>query len=54
VNYAKSGSKHEDKITAIKVLEIDSIKGITKEQKKDFTREEFGEWFRKLNSECKS
>jgi len=53
VNYAKSGTTHEDKITAIKVLEIDSIQGITKEQKKDFTRAEFGEWFRKLNSECK-
>jgi hypothetical protein len=53
VNYAKRGTKHEDKITAIKVLEIDSINGITREQKKEFTRAEFGEWFRKLNSECK-
>jgi len=52
-NYAKLGTKHEDKITVIKVLEIDISKGITKEQKKDFTRTEFGEWFRKLNAECK-
>ncbi len=53
VNYAKSGTKHENKVTAIKVLEIDSAKGITSEQKKDFTRSEFADWFRKLNSECK-
>jgi hypothetical protein len=53
VNYAKLGTAHADKITAIKVLEIDPIKGITREQKKDFTRSDFGEWFRKLNSECK-
>jgi hypothetical protein len=53
VNYAKHGSKHENKVTAIKVLEIDSVKGITSEQKKDFTRAEFAEWFRILNSECK-
>jgi hypothetical protein len=52
-NYAKLGTKHEDKITVIKVLDIDHSKGITKEQKIDFTREEFGEWFRKLNSECR-
>lgn len=36
VNYAKLGTKHENKITAIKVLEIDPAKGITSEQKKDF------------------
>ena len=53
VNYAKLGSKHDNKITVIKVLEIDSSKGITKEQKKDFARDEFGLWFRKLNSECR-
>ena len=53
VNYAKLGTKHENKITAIKVLEINTIQGIKKKKKKDFTRVEFGDWFRKLNSECK-
>ena len=53
INYAKYGTKHENKVMAIKVLEIDHTKGITIEQKKDFTRAEFAEWFRKLNSECK-
>lgn len=53
VNYAKLGTPHANKITAIKVLEIDNELGITKEQKKDFSREEFGVWFRKLNAECK-
>jgi hypothetical protein len=53
VNYAKANTKHENKITAIKVLDIDYAKGIIKEQKKNFSRDEFGEWFRKLNSECK-
>ena len=53
VNYAKFETKHENKVTAIKVLEIDPTRGITNEQKKDFTRADFAEWFRKLNSECK-
>jgi hypothetical protein len=53
VNYAKLGTKHDNKITVIKVLAIDSSKGIVKEQKKDFARDEFGLWFRTLNSECK-
>lgn len=53
VNYAKLGTKHQDKVTAIKVLELDPLKGIVKEQKRDFSRLEFGEWFRKLNLECK-
>lgn len=52
VNYAKSNTAHANKVTAIKVLEIDSDKGITKEIKKDFTREEFAVWFRQLNKEC--
>lgn len=53
VNYAKQGTKHQDKVTAIKVLDLDPLTGITKEQRRDFTRLEFGEWFRRLNSECK-
>jgi hypothetical protein len=53
VNYAKLGTLHENKVTVIKVIEIDHTKGITREQKKDFTRTEFAGWFRKLNSECR-
>lgn len=53
VNYAKLGTKYSDLITVIKVLDIDLKKGIIKEQKQDFSRDEFGKWFRKLNSECK-
>ena len=52
VNYAKAGTKHEDKIKVMKVLEIDSQKGITKEEVKQFNRKEFADWFRKLNAEC--
>jgi hypothetical protein len=52
VNYAKPGTKHEDKVLVIKVDEIDEEKGITKEQIKQFKKKEFAEWFRKLNQEC--
>lgn len=52
VNYAKLGTKHEDKIKVIKVLEIDNQKGITKEEVKEFNRKDFADWFRKLNAEC--
>ena len=52
VNYAKKGTPHEDKILAIKVLNIDNKKGIIEEQSKKFSRVEFSEWFRELNSEC--
>lgn len=51
VNYAKARTKHADKVKVIKVLNIDKAKGITEEVVKDFTREEFAEWFRKLNKE---
>ena len=53
VNYAKENTRHANKITAIKVLDLDPLKGITKEQKKDFTREQFASWFRQLNKECR-
>ncbi len=53
VNYAKNNTPNANKVTAIKVLEIDSEKGITKEIKKDFTRAEFAVWFRQLNNECR-
>lgn len=52
VNYAKQGTPHADKVTAIKVLDIDDQVGITREQKRDFSREEFGAWFRELNAKC--
>lgn len=51
VNYAKKGTIHEDKITVIKVIEMD-YSGILKEVSKKFTREEFQIWFRSLNKEC--
>lgn len=52
VNYAKIGTKNDDKIKVIKVLEIDDTKGITKEEFRDMTRNEFKKWFRDLNKEC--
>ena len=52
VNYAKRGTKHEDKVKVIKVLEIDEKEGITKEKSKELSRVKFSDWFRKLNAEC--
>jgi hypothetical protein len=52
VNYAKAGTPHADKVLVIKVGEIDSGKGITKEVKKEMSRDEFSRWFRQLNKEC--
>jgi hypothetical protein len=52
VNYAKKGTKHEDKIKVIEVLEIDNFKGITKEKVTNMTRDSFKAFFRKLNKEC--
>ena len=51
VNYAKPLTKHADKIKVMKVHEVDKEKGITSEEVRCFTREKFGEWFRKLNAE---
>ena len=51
VNYAKKGTKHEDKVLLIKVLEL-TENGITKENKTQMTRKEFSDFFRKLNKEC--
>lgn len=51
VNYAKYGTKHQDKVKVIRVIEIDKVKGITKESVKDYSRDEFADWFRKLNKE---
>jgi len=52
VNYAKRGTKHEDEVRLIKVLEIDPSCGITKQESKNLSRSEFAEWFRNLNKEC--
>lgn len=52
VNYAKKGTKHEDKVTVIRVEELDQKEGITKETYVNFTRDGFSEWFRNLNAEC--
>ncbi len=52
VNYAKAGTKHEDKIKVIKVLDLDEVSGITNEESREFTREEFSDWFRNKNKEC--
>lgn len=52
VNYAKKGTRNEDKIKVIIVEEIDEKKGITKERVLDMTRNRFSKWFRQLNKEC--
>ena len=51
VNYAKKGTKAEDEVLLIEVLDIDE-NGITAENKTKYTRERFAEWFRKINREC--
>lgn len=50
VNYAKKGTKHEDKILVIQVIDM-APTGITKEVIKKYTRSDFKAWFRKLNKE---
>lgn len=52
VNYAKSGTKHEDKIKVIEVTHVTNHKVIGNETK--YTRKEFQAWFRTLNRECAS
>lgn len=51
VNYSKKGTRYEDEILLIKVIDLDS-NGIKKEEKEKYTREEFKKWFRQLNQEC--
>lgn len=51
VNYAKKGTRHEDKILLIEVLDMDN-NGITKEKTTRMTRSTFQEFFRRLNREC--
>ena len=52
INYAKKGTEHENKIKIIEVIKIDNKKGIIEEKVRDCSREEFQQWFRKLNKEC--
>lgn len=51
VNYALSGSTHEDLIKVIEVKEISKY-GITKQEVMLFSREEFSNWYRQLNAVC--
>lgn len=53
VNYAKKGTKAEDEVLLIEVLDVDE-NGITAENKTRYTRAQFAEWFRELNRECLS
>jgi hypothetical protein len=52
VNYAKGGTKHQNSVKVLKVIEINEGTGITKEESREFTRDQFSHWFRKLNDEC--
>lgn len=52
VNYAKKGTKNEDKVKVILVNKIDEKEGITKYKEFKWTRKQFSDWFRKLNKEC--
>ena len=51
VNYAKKGTAHEDEVLLIEVKKLDGT-GIKEEIKTEYTRDQFGELFRKLNREC--
>lgn len=51
VNYAKKGTRAEDEVLLIEVLDLDET-GITREQQQKFTRESFSRWFRNLNAQC--
>lgn len=51
VNYAKKGTKAEDEILLIEVLDLDK-NGINKENLTKMTRKQFSDFFRSLNKEC--
>lgn len=51
VNYAKKGTRAEDEVLIIEVLDMDET-GITKEIRKKYNRHNFADKFRKLNQEC--
>lgn len=50
VNYAKKGTRNENEILLIKVKNMDET-GITNEEVRRYTRDEFKDWFSKLNNE---
>lgn len=54
INYAKLGTKNQDKVGVIKVLDLQPDKGITKEVVKKMSRKEFSNWFRQANKESGS
>ncbi len=51
VNYAKKGTKAEDEVLLIEVLDINE-NGICDEKKTKFKREDFKKWSIELNKEC--
>ena len=51
VNYSKKGTAYENEILLIQVKDMDET-GIIKEDVHKMTRENFKEWFRKINSQC--
>lgn len=51
VNYAKKGTKYEDEILLIEVLDMTEEK-ITEENQTKMNRTEFKKFFRTLNTEC--
>ena len=51
INYSKIGTKYENEILVIEVLDMNEG-GITEENIIKYTRQEFKKWFRKLNREC--
>lgn len=54
VNYAKKGTKHENLIKLMKVISIDETNRTSPVTTEEFNinRQQFSEWFRKLNKEC--
>lgn len=53
VNYAKLNTKHANVVSVIRVIELDEVRGIIKENRRNFSRAEFALWFRKLNEESR-
>jgi hypothetical protein len=51
VNYAKKGTKSEQEILLIEVLDMDET-GILQEKQTEFNRKDFSQWFIKLSNEC--
>lgn len=54
INYARKGSKHEDKIKKMEVRTVDekNLKKPVETKDEYMTRKDFSEWFRKINQEC--